>query len=153
MGSKPDARNMLFLLPCPLFFIMKDPFKKLLQNVKLSARYGHKGARETVWKNRYKQKKPSKHIWFHKLNITAEDLKLQWKRQRGKCWWLGIPMSLEDLFVPNSPFGVSVDRVDSSGGYTPDNIVLTMRFSNLGRGAYDDPGVKRRMRKLIREVY
>ncbi len=62
-------------------------------------------------------------------------------------------MSLEDLFVPRSPFAVSVDRVDSSGGYTPDNIVLTTRFSNVGRGSYDDPGFKRRMRKLIREAY
>ena len=62
-------------------------------------------------------------------------------------------MSLEDLFVPRSPFAVSVDRLDSSGDYTPDNIVLTLRFSNKGRGSYDDLGFKRRMRKLIREAY
>ena len=147
---------MLILLPCPLFFIMKDPFKKLLANVKLSASGGSVGGRLYIGLPGKKNKKKRKKIWKtvgHNFNITVEDLKLQWKKQRGKCWWLGIPMSLEDLFVINSPFAVSVDRVDSSGGYTSNNIVLTMRFSNLGRGAYDDPGFKRRMRKLIREAY
>ncbi len=73
--------------------------------------------------------------------------------QRGKCYWLGFTMSLDDLYIPHSPFAVSVDRLDSSGDYTPDNIVLTLRFSNKGRGSYDDLGFKRRMRKLIREAY
>ena len=135
---------------------MKDPFKRLLRNVALSAEKGSAGG--IIYnalpgkKNKEKREKIYKKTG-HPINITIEDLKIQWKKQRGKCWWLGIPMSLEDLFVPRSPFAVSVDRVDSSGGYTPDNIVLTTRFSNVGRGSYDDPGFKRRMRKLIREVY
>jgi len=135
---------------------MKDPFKKLLANVKQSASCGSVGGRLYIGLPGKKNKKKREQIWEtvgHNFNITVEDLKLQWKKQRGKCWWLGIPMSLEDLFVINSPFAVSVDRVDSSGGYTPNNIVLTTRFSNLGRGSYDDPGFKRRMRKLIREAY
>ena len=136
--------------------MIKDPFVKLLGNVKQSASCGSVGGRVYLSLPGKKNKKKRDLIWKklgHEFNITVKDLKLQWKKQRGKCWWLGIPMSLEDLFVPNSPFAVSVDRVDSSGGYTPDNIVLTMRFSYLGRGAYDNPGFKRRIRKLIREVY
>ena len=135
---------------------MKDPFKKLLKNVKQSASGVSVGGRLYIGLPGKKNKKNRKKIWKktgHKFNLTVEDLKIQWKKQRGKCWWLGIPISLEYLFVVNSPFAVSVDRVDSSGGYTPDNIVLTTRFSNLGRGSYDDPGFKRRMRKLIREAY
>ena len=135
---------------------MKDPFKKLLKNVKQSASCGSVGGRAYIGLPGKRNEKKRNKIWKkagHKFNLTVEDLKIQWKKQRGKCWWLGIPMSLEDLFVPSSPFAVSVDRVDSSGGYTSNNIVLTMRFSNLGRGAYDDPGFKRRMRKLIREAY
>ena len=136
--------------------MIKDPFVKLLGNVKQSASCGSVGGRVYLSLPGKKNKKKRAQIWKKRgqeFNITVKDLKLQWKKQRGKCWWLGIPMSLEDLFVPNSPFAVSVDRVDSTGGYTPDNIVLTLRFANLGRGSYDDPGFKRRMRKLIREVY
>ena len=135
---------------------MKDPFKKLLQNVKLSALKGAAGGiiyKALPGKKNAKKRKEMYKTTGHKINITVEDLKIQWKKQKGKCWWLGIPMSLEDLYMPRSPFAVSVDRVNNSGGYTPDNIVLTTRFANVGRGAYDDPGFKRRIRKLIREVY
>ena len=135
---------------------MKDPFKKLLVNVKLSALKGAAGGiiyKALPGKKNKKKRQEMYKTTGHKFNLTVEDLKIQWKKQKGKCWWLGIPMSLEDLYVANSPFAVSVDRLDSNGNYTPDNIVLTMRFSNLGRGAYDDPGFKRRMRKLIREAY
>ena len=47
-------------------------------------------------------------------------------------------MSLEDLFIPHSPFSVSVDRLNSDRGYHRNNIVLTTRFANRGRGSYDD---------------
>ena len=85
----------------------------------------------------------------HDLDITPEDLKEQWDKQGGKCYWLNIDMSLVDLLVSRSPFAPSVDRIDSSRGYHKDNIVLTTRFANLGRGAYDNEDFKPRLDALL----
>ena len=60
-------------------------------------------------------------------------------------------MSLEDLEIKNSPFAVSVERLDSSKGYLKDNVVLASRFANRGRGAYDDDDFRPRLNKLLQE--
>lgn len=106
----------------------------------MSARYGAAGARE-LKKNTVKK--------THTVFVTTDDLKDKWAEQNGKCYWLGIDMSLEDLMISRSPFAVSVDRLDSSGEYTKDNIVLTTRFANLGRGAYDAEDFKERLTDLL----
>ena len=77
-----------------------------------------------------------------KVLITAEDLETQWNKQNGKCYWLNIPLDLGLLFKdhPNwyskHPAAPSVDKINESGDYTPDNIVITCRFANLGRNIY-----------------
>ena len=60
-------------------------------------------------------------------------------------------MSLEDLFVSHSPFAPSVDRLRSKEGYHKDNVVLTTRFANKGRGAYDREDFKSRLDNLLLE--
>lgn len=115
-------------------------WNKLWQNVNMSAKYGAAGARE-LKKTTLKKS--------HEVLLTTEDLKDKWVEQDGKCYWLGIEMSLEDLMISRSPFAVSVDRLDSQGEYTKDNIVLTTRFANLGRGAYDAPDFKDRLTGLL----
>ena len=85
----------------------------------------------------------------YEITITIEDLKELWRIQNGKCFWLGIDMSLEDLFVSYSPFAVSVERLDSNRGYHKDNIALTTRFANRGRGKYDNENFKQRLDDLL----
>lgn len=87
----------------------------------------------------------------HEVTITIEDLKRIYNEQNGKCYWLGIPMSLEDLFISHSPFAPSVDRIDNQRGYHPDNIVLATRFANKGRGAYMGDDFGPRIKKLLKE--
>ena len=41
-----------------------------------------------------------------------------WEKQRGRCYYLNIPMSYE------GDWQVSVERIDNSKGYTKDNVVL-----------------------------
>ena len=107
--------------------------------MQISARYGAGGGR--VWSVTQKG--------GHELDITIDDIKDLWVKQNGRCHWLGIEMSLEDVNIKNSPFAPSVERVDSSVGYVKDNIVLASRFANRGRGAYDNDDFKQRLDQLL----
>ena len=116
----------------------------------MSSTNGSAGARvESNPKLKGRIRKGNQSTSRHNIDITLDDLKEQWVKQNGKCYWLNIDMSLEDLAISRSPFAPSVDRLDSSRGYHKDNIVLTTRFANLGRGAYDRPDFKERLDLLI----
>ena len=116
----------------------------------MSATSGSAGARvDSNPKLKGRIRKGNQSTSRHDLDITLEDLKEQWEKQGGKCYWLNIDMSLEDLLISRSPFAPSVDRIDSSRGYHKDNIVLTTRFANLGRGAYDRDDFKPRLDGLL----
>lgn len=133
----------------------KDPnldkyWKKLWRNVNMSSTHGAAGARtDTNPKLQGRIRKGNQSTSYHEIHITLDDLKAQWDKQNGKCYWLGVDMSLEDLLISRSPFAPSVDRLDSSGHYTKDNIVLTTRFANLGRGAYAGEDFQERLDKLL----
>jgi len=116
----------------------------------MSSTHGAAGARtDSNPKLQGRIRKGNQSTSYHDVLITLDDLKAQWEKQNGKCHWLGIQMSLEDLMVSRSPFAPSVDRLDSSGHYTKDNIVLTSRFANLGRGAYAGEDFKERLDSLL----
>ena len=118
-----------------------DPFGRLFYNAKRSATNGPKGSGQKILDPDYLPRK---------IDFTIEDLKDIWYNQQGgKCYWLGIDMSLEDLFIPHSPFAVSVERLDSNRGYHKDNIALTTRFANKGRGKYDNESFKQRLDDLL----
>ena len=128
-------------------------FKKLWRNVNMSSVHGASGARtDTNPKLSGRIRKGNQSTRRHEISITIEDLKEAWKKQNGKCYWLKINVSLEDLFISRSPFAPSVDRLDSSVGYHKDNIVLCSRFENLGRGAYDRDDFRPRLNKLLKEA-
>ena len=129
---------------------MKNPWNRLMKNVEMSAAHGAAGAR--LLKNPKlsgRIRKGNQSTKIHKITITIEDLKELWKIQKGKCFWLGIDMSLEDLFISYSPFAVSVERLNSDRGYHRNNIVLTTRFANRGRGKYDNDNFKQRLDILL----
>ena len=128
-------------------------FKKLWRNVNMSSVHGASGARtDTNPKLSGRIRKGNQSTRRHEISITMEDLKQAWEKQNGKCYWLKIDMSLEDLFISRSPFAPSVDRLDSSVGYHKENIVLCSRFANLGRGAYDGDDFQPRLKKLLEEA-
>lgn len=125
-------------------------WKILWKNVNMSSSGGAAGMRtDTNPKLSGRIRKGNQSTSRHEITITITDLIYQWELQDGKCYWLGIDMSLPDLAISRSPFAPSVDRLDSTRGYHRDNIVLTTRFANLGRGAYDNPDFKDRINTLL----
>jgi hypothetical protein len=76
-------------------------------------------------------------IHFDLLGDHAEALYLQ---QHGRCAVTNIPFHMErfaDAFV-KYPFAPSIDRILSSGGYTPDNTRLVCAAVNFGMGQWGE---------------
>lgn len=67
------------------------------------------------------------------FNLTPDDLVELFDKQRGLCAYSGIPLQLE--YVVHRSSNVSVDRIDSSGGYTKGNVQLVCRWINFAKGA------------------
>lgn len=71
-----------------------------------------------VCKKRSKQKKRN-------INITLQDLKNQWEKQKGVCPYTGwklIAFRTTGQVLPKTPNRASLDRIDSSKGYVKGNI-------------------------------
>ena len=92
------------------------PFNKLLQNIKKSGR-----------------SYPSHNRREHTIEVSVEDLKDIYRKQKELCYYSKKKIDLSEIFVPHSPKAISADRIDNSKSYSKDNIVLCMRFFNNGR--------------------
>jgi len=68
----------------------------------------------------------------HGCSIATEDVEHLWKQQDGRCALSGIAMYLPENSSgwTKSPTRVSLDRIDSSVGYEPDNIQLVTCMAN-----------------------
>lgn len=64
--------------------------------------------------------------------LTLTDLKTQWELQDGLCAYTEIPMGGKGATQP------SVDRIDSSIGYTHDNIQYVCKAINLAKSTLSD---------------
>lgn len=97
--------------------VARDPFKKMLSRAYASARSSSR----------------TKGRHYHRVLLTADQIKAQWERQEGRCYWLGIKLDLQDVWATRCLIAPSVDRVNNDWGYFPSNIVISSRFANLGR--------------------
>ncbi len=61
-----------------------------------------------------------------------------WKEQDGQCALTELPMLLPRKGRPVTEMVVSIDRKDSAGHYSPDNIQLTCWFANRWKGTQSD---------------
>ena len=100
--------------------IKRNPWKRLLNKAKLC------GSAQAS-RSRLKE-----------VSITEEDLREQWNKQCGMCYWLGIPLNIDDVYTSNNPFSPSIDRLNNEKDYHKDNIVICTTFANLGRGRVDE---------------
>tara|TARA_R100000008_G_C3461097_1_gene104210 strand:+ start:71 stop:502 length:432 start_codon:yes stop_codon:yes gene_type:complete len=112
----------------------KDPFKKLLANIKASA----KPSPRSIITAEGKKLQGVEVNGIQKIvAIDAEDLKRKFDEQEGFCFWTGIPLNMDFINESYHKLAPSVDRLDENKGYTYDNIVITVRFINFGRGNCD----------------
>lgn len=75
-----------------------------------------------------------------RTHTVTEEIALQmlWS-QRGKCALTGITFTLSPSATSKrKPFAPSIDRLDPTRGYEPDNVRLVCVIVNLARGDFSD---------------
>jgi len=89
------------------------------------------------------------------FNLTLIELKKKWDEQKGICPYskkkMVLPTSASKKTVIPSLKSASLDRIDSSKGYTLDNIEFVTRFVNLGKNTYPGEDVHSFLKEMIEE--
>jgi hypothetical protein len=106
---------------------LKNPFKKILENVKGTQYVSSKTFSESGQVMRR----------VKEVCITELDIQYQFEKQNGLSHFLQIPMDPTDVFRTHFPLAPSVDRIDNSKDYYPNNIVINTRFENNGLNRCD----------------
>jgi hypothetical protein len=87
----------------------------------------------------------------NEITITPEDLKLLWEKQGGICPYTGVRMALPKNSgdrTAKSLRKASLDRIDSSKGYTKNNIEFVCMAINLAKNNHS----KEEMAQFIDEI-
>ena len=67
-------------------------------------------------------------------NLSLEFLLSLWTTQDSKCAYSGVPLTFET----NHPHTISLDRLDSSKGYTEDNVQFVCTIVNYIKQRFDE---------------
>lgn len=102
----------------------KKTAKKILSNIKFG---------QTRNASRIKQ---GQGLREQAIELTPDDILRKFEEQDGKCHWSGLALDEQFNYLNRHPFAISVDRLDNQVGYTYENVALTLRIFNLGRGSY-----------------
>jgi uncharacterized protein YlxP (DUF503 family) len=84
----------------------------------------------TVAQNRVKRGKV-------RFEITLDDVMDLWVKQSGKCAISGVCMTYHRGGGSKNDFNVSIDRIDSNGHYTTNNIQLVAHRANQMKNDMD----------------
>jgi len=118
-------------------------FKSLMSRIKVSSR-------ETVIRSTTSYSRGRKYAL--EVSIDWKDLKDQYYKQNGKCYWFNIDLDIADNLISWHPLAISCDRIDNNVGYTKENIVISSRFANLGRGAANKDLFISSLEKIISNI-
>lgn len=81
------------------------------------------------------------------FSLTRDWFYSQWQAQQGRCALTGFPMVM--FGQPMERYLVSVDRIDPSMGYAPDNCRLVCYVANFMRGNLDDAELRVWLRAML----
>ncbi len=75
------------------------------------------------------------------FNLKYNDVLI--KVKKGCCAVTGIPfdMRAKPMFGPDLPFRASLDRIDNTRGYVPDNIAVVCRIYNHSKWNWNEEDV------------
>ena len=92
---------------------------------------------------------------FKECTITLEDIHNQWKKQNGVCPYSGIKLELITYTKNkhNIIFNASLDRIDSSKGYVPDNIQFVSTAINYMKNTMSDSDTKFLCKRISENFY
>lgn len=97
--------------------------------------YGDDYPAYVLWK-RVETRCNNSHLDFQ---LDISDIREQWNKQNGKCFYTDIPIPLANNFTEIYEHNMaSVDRIDSSVGYTKGNIQLTTKDINFMKQSLSD---------------
>ena len=120
-------------------------WKRVMENVKLSAKYGAAGGRtktllqEAGFTEEEIFEKISNNYSGNKIiTIDVNYLMKLFNEQLERCYWLGTKINVSDVLIPHHPLAPSIDRLNNDVGYVPGNVVITTRFANRGRCNVED---------------
>lgn len=105
-GGRSKAKLSTYCRPCAAHWAKKQSSKSPLGRLRVAFNTAKGAAR--------RKNLP--------CTLTVKDLVGMWDAQDGKCFYSGVLMSYAGDHLPES---VSVDRIDNTKGYTPDNVVLS----------------------------
>lgn len=73
------------------------------------------------------------------FQLTEDEFRSIWKKQKGKCALSGIELTLEhgSISTPN-PTRMSIDRIDSGQGYTVSNVQLITWQLNSAKNVWSN---------------
>lgn len=136
-GSSLRSRNMK---SCGCLNIRS--IRKSDQEIELSAL-------KRYLRNLHQGSKTSKRRATLPIAVTIEDLSKQWVKQRGICPYTGWKMYLRSWRSYTSPYQASLDRIDSSRGYTPDNIQFVALIANYAKNSFDEEHLVRFCKSVV----
>ncbi len=85
------------------------------------------------------------------FDITQDDIHELWKGQQGRCALTGQPMLV--AATPQHDELVSLDRIDSNGGYTRCNIQLVFNLMNKMKGTSTSVAFNQRAMRYLMESH
>jgi len=85
------------------------------------------------------------------VDVTLEDLKIQWELQRGICFFSGINLKLSShsKIKKNPIYSASLDRIDTNKGYVKGNIRWVSRAINWMKNEMSDDMVNELINLII----
>jgi hypothetical protein len=69
------------------------------------------------------------------FSLTVKDVRKKYQEQKGKCFYTGVTMKIRQQDEKErNLFAMSLDRINSTEGYTPTNVVLCCWGINSFKG-------------------